>query len=225
MVNTPWYAFRIGQGYTIGHGGYHDGYDFETPKGTPHTSLFGGTVTSHTGWYPWGGETDIKNPITGITETFAHEDRIDVKPGQVVWPGQQVVISGGENLPRKYSTGEHTHYSLFGGAPWDNRYSIDPKNAVDSAIKNFGVGSAGDAFGGDVGGALNNLSTTLGEAIGKGVTQIQEGVTTALHRIAFFTIGLAVILLGALILLWPAIQSAGRGAVKAAVTAAKIAVP
>src|SRR5689334_8505727 len=160
MGNTPWYAFRIGQGYTVGHGGNHDGYDFETPKGTPHTTLFGGVVTKHTGWYPWGGETDIKNPVTGITETFAHEDRIDVKAGQVVWPGQQVGLSGGENLPHKYSTGEHTHYSLFGGAPWDNRYSIDPKNAVDSAIKNFGVGSAGDAF--DIPGAINNLSSTLG---------------------------------------------------------------
>jgi murein DD-endopeptidase MepM/ murein hydrolase activator NlpD len=222
MAHAPWYAYHLTQGYTVGHGGNHDGYDFGTPKGTPHTSLFGGVVTKHTGWYPWGGETDIKNPISGITETFAHEDRIDVRPGQVVMPGQQVGISGGENLPRKYSKGEHTHYSLFAGNPWDNRYSIDPKSAIDSAVHNFGIGTASDAF--DIPGAINGLSKSLGDAINSGVKQIQDGVTTALHRIAFFGIGLLLIAIGALILLWPAIQTAGREVTGAAVTAAKVAV-
>ena len=225
-MGQPWFMYPIHRGYTVGHGGNHDGYDFETPSHTPHTTLFGGVVTSHTGWKPWGGETDIKNPVTGLTETFAHQDRIDVRPGQVVWPGQQVGLSGGENLPRQYSTGPHTHYSIFGGLPWDNSKSIDPGQAIEAAKKGFGAGFGGTAGGADpfdIPGAISGLSDRLGSAIDEKADQLQKGVTAALHRIAFFAIGLALIVLGALMLLWPAIQAGGRAAARTAVTAAKVA--
>jgi murein DD-endopeptidase MepM/ murein hydrolase activator NlpD len=131
QVIRPWYDNSLGQGFTLPQGGSHDGRDIQTPMHTPLTNLLPGVVTPHTGFYPWGGEVDILTP-SGITETFAHLDAIAVRPGQQVGAGGFIGLSGGENLPRQYSTGPHTHFSLFAGAPWDNSKAIDPTGLLQA---------------------------------------------------------------------------------------------
>lgn len=187
---SPWFMYGITKGYTVGHGGNHDGWDFGAPSKTPLISLTGGKVTGHTGWYPWGGEIDTKGGLLGggVTETFAHADRIDVKPGQTVAPGQQVGLSGGENLPRQYSDGPHVHYSLFGGAPWDNTKSIDPSRFLGSVRANGGpggigtiLGSTGDAVGDAINAAYKNGETAVGKMV---------------KRIGWYILGMFLIALG-----------------------------
>lgn len=138
-ATVPWFDNSLGQQFTVGRGGNHDGRDIQTAIGTPLTNLLGGVVTPHTGFYPWGGEVDIQTP-SGITETWAHLDAIGVKPGQTIAPGQFIGLSGGENLPAQYSTGPHTHFSLFGGSPWDNSKAIDPTPLLDWAQQFIGGG-------------------------------------------------------------------------------------
>lgn len=210
--------YNITQGYTVGHGGNHDGWDFGAPSKTPLISLTGGKVTGHTGWYAWGGEIDTKGGVLGpgTTETFAHADRIDVKPGDTVFPGQQVGLSGGEGLPRQYSTGPHVHYSLFGGAPWDNRYSIDPKSFLDP-IRKYGIGSAAGSFD----------PTGLGGAIEKAFSDTYTAAETALgktiKRAGYFIVGLLLVALGLGLLVLAAARSAGKEAAPYVGQAAKLA--
>lgn len=191
---TPWLLYPKTQGYTVGHGGNHDGWDFGAPKHTPLISLTGGKVTGHTGFYKWGGEIDTKGGIlgSGVTETFAHADRIDVRPNQIIAPGQQVGLSGGENLPREYSTGEHIHYSLFGGAPWDNTKSIDPSNVINAA-RTGGIGS-GPSFG--VGSILGSTGDAVGDAITSAYNAGAAAAGAMVKRIGWYVLGLFLILLG-----------------------------
>ena len=151
MAALPWFDFSLGQNFTVGRGGNHDGRDVQTPLHTPLTNLVGGTVTPHTGWYPWGGEVDILT-ASGITETWAHLDAIAVKPGQVVQAGQLIGLSGGEGLPRQYSTGPHTHFSLFSGAPWNNAGAIDPTGLLQWAQATGGGPSVPDPITGGMAG-------------------------------------------------------------------------
>lgn len=144
-VSRRWFDFSLGQGYTVGRGGNHDGRDIQTPLHTPLTNLFGGTVT-RAAFLPWGGEVDIKTP-QGITETWAHLDAIGVHAGQSVAPGQFIGLSGGEGLPSQYSTGPHTHFSLFGGKPWDNLHSIDPTSVLEAAREGFIGGGPSEGVG------------------------------------------------------------------------------
>lgn len=216
--------YNITKGYTVGHGGNHDGWDFGAPSHTPLVSLTGGKVTQHTGWYPWGGEIDTKGGIAGqgTTETFAHADRIDVRPGDLVFPGQQVGLSGGEGLPHQYSDGPHVHYSLFGGAPWDNTRSIDPGNFLTDIRKNWGVGGELGSTGfdpGDVGFALGKLTETVEATYQKAETALAQTI----KRAGYFFLGLVLVGLG-LLLLMLAIQGKIRQAAQPyAEKAAKVA--
>lgn len=188
---APWFLYPKTQGYTVGHGGNHDGWDFGAPSKTPLISLTGGTVTPHTGWYAWGGEVDTKGGLLGpgVTETFAHADAIYVKPGQRVNVGDVVGLSGGENLPRQYSSGPHIHYSLFGGAPWDNTKSIDPGDFLGK-VRTSGVGSGGDASTSfDAG---DNIAAAIGFAYGKA----EYAISKTIKRIGWFFLGLFLVLLG-----------------------------
>lgn len=192
---TPWFMYHVNKGYGDYGGKFHDGWDFGAPSKTPLISLTGGKVTSHTGWYPWGGEIDTKGGLlgSGVTETFAHADRIDVKPGQTIYPGQQVGLSGGENLPKQYSDGPHVHYSLFGGAPWDNTKSIDPSNFLGS------VRLSGTPPGG-VGTILGSTGDAVGDAINKAYANAETAVGAMVKRIGWYVLGFVLILIGVFLL-------------------------
>lgn len=218
-MGKPWFMYDVTRGFT----GYtqhdHDGWDFGAPSRTPLISLTGGKVTRHTGWYPWGGEIDIKGGILGsnITETFAHADDINVHAGDTVYPGQQVGLSGGENLPRQYSTGPHVHYSLFGGAPWDNKYAVDPGKFL-TGIRQNGVGSMlGSADGGDVG---VQIATAIGDAYGRAEYQLGKTV----KRAGYFILGLTLIMLGIGLLILAGARASERAIIKSpeVQTAAKL---
>lgn len=204
-MSKPWFMYNVNKGFT----GKHDGWDFGAPSHTPLTSLTGGKVTPHTGWYPWGGEIDIKGGMLGpgVTETFAHADKIGVKSGDIVLPGQQVGLSGGEGLPSQYSTGPHVHYSLFGGAPWDNKYAIDPSKWLNS-VRATGVGNAGL----DVG---DSIAIAIGEAYGKAEYQLGR----AIKRAGYFFVGMGLVILG-IILLTVAVARTGAHTMGPGVTAA-----
>lgn len=192
---TPWFLYPEVRGFTDMSHGNHDGWDIGAPSHTPLISLTGGKVTAHTGWYPWGGEIDTKGP-TGITETFAHADQINVRAGDIVLPGQTVGLSGGENLPRQYSTGPHVHYSLFGGAPWDNKYAIDPSKFLTNVRSNpgsLGVGTMLDSAGGgpDIPGVQG-----IADAISGAYTAGEAAVAKTVKRIGWFLLGMLVIIIG-----------------------------
>jgi hypothetical protein len=235
---AAWYDYKVTQGYTVGKGGNHDGLDFATPIHTPLTSLYSGQVTQHTGWYPWGGEVDIRLP-NGLTETFAHLDAETVRPGDYIQAGQLIGYSGGENLPRQYSTGPHTHVSLFGGAPWDNTKSIDPTttikaaepivrgatpafgpnapNYVASLIPNFGIGT--QVAAGQAAGQAAYNANVITNAVNFANQRLSQGAT----RVAIFSVGIALVILALLILAWPTLQRGVKAGARAGATAAKVA--
>lgn len=139
-MSQPWYSYPIGQGYNA-HG--HTGVDVETPSGTPLTPLFAGTVTD-AARYPWGYQVVVRSNVAGVGDiqtVYAHLDRVDVHPGQQVGTATRIGLSGGENLPHKYSTGPHTHVGIYkAGVPvWQNLFSngqvatVDPTSFVHAA--------------------------------------------------------------------------------------------
>lgn len=207
-MGKPWFMYNVTRGFTDMNHGNHDGWDFGAPSHTPVYSLTGGKVTSHTGWKPWGGEVDTKGGVLGggVTETFAHLDRIDVKAGDTVFPGQQVGLSGGEGLPAQYSTGPHIHYSLFGGAPWDNKFAIDP----GGFLKGFrdGLSSTGGNMGfdpADVGAGLNALAKTIDDAY----TAAESALKLTIKRTAYFILGMVLVGVGILVLITAVALKAG----------------
>lgn len=130
-----WYDFHSGQGWSS----RHDGVDVQTPQGTPLSSLFGGTVL-RSGFFPWGGEVDVGIRLPDgrqAIETFAHLSQLTARAGQTVTPQTILGLSGGANLPPNYSTGPHTHYSLFLSRPWANfdaqghALSVNPEPYLD----------------------------------------------------------------------------------------------
>lgn len=225
MAAQPWFDYSLGQGYTLPTGGSHDGRDVQTPTGTPLTNLLPGTVTAHTGWFPWGGEVDIKT-ASGVTETWAHLDALAVKPGDVVQAGQIIGLSGGENLPLQYSNGPHTHFSVFAGDPWDNTRALDPTPLLQWAQSNFtgsGPGGLGDVT--TAGSAAGVTQTVTGSAGGIAPTiniTIQSALSTALgatglkfqdaaKRTGLIMIGGALVILGFFVFVWPAEKAAATG--------------
>lgn len=216
---TPWFMYNVTQGYGKNKsGGFHDGWDFGAPSKTPVFSLTGGKVTSHTGWYPWGGEVDTKGGLlgAGVTETFAHLDRIDVKSGQTVAPGQQVGLSGGENLPKQYSNGPHIHYSLFGGAPWDNKKAIDPSNFIGSVKGPGGIGTILDSTG--------DATAGVADAINGAYKAAETAVGSMVKRIGWYLLGLLLIVFGIWLLYSKTVSAlAWKAADKAAPIAGKAA--
>jgi hypothetical protein len=139
----------------------------------------------------------------GITETFAHADRIDVREGETVWPGQQVGLSGGEGLPPIYSNGPHVHYSLFGGAPWDNTKSIDPSDYLNAVRRGGGIGGLFNP--GDIPGAQ-----AIADAITAAYTGAETAIANTVKRIGWFILGLLLIGVGLFLLYHKA-----RGAITA----------
>ena len=120
-----WWEFPVTQGYK---GADHVGVDIGTPFHTALTAILGGTV-SGVRYGPFGGELDITTPQG--TEDYMHLDQVDVQVGQKISIGELLGLSGGQleggQNPAQppYSSGAHTMFSIFEGAPWASP-SIDP---------------------------------------------------------------------------------------------------
>ncbi len=133
-MTTPWYDFPI----TQAHGGAEQGVDYGVPFHTPLTALLPGVVQRVLTGIGWGAEVDISTVYQGrpVTESFLHVDQPAVQVGQQLSVGSLIGLSGGQtsggvnNDWAPYSTGPHTEFDLFQGAPWQN--PLDPTAFVAS---------------------------------------------------------------------------------------------
>lgn len=192
---TTWYQYPITHGYYTNYDPTipdtpHEAVDIATPFHTPITAFKSGKVVQ-ADYAPWGGEVFIQ-PDDGSTEFyFYHFDQNDVVAGQHVVAGQLLGLSGGQNsggahpLSSQWSTGPHTHVGFFTGwtsTPIGNR-SVGPD--ITPTIRNLAAG-----------GIVPDSPTA---------TQTMGGVSFPSSRtigknIAFFLIGLILLIAGALFL-------------------------
>ncbi|MBL8957922.1 MAG: M23 family metallopeptidase [Myxococcaceae bacterium] len=98
----------------------HDGVDVAGKLGDPIVAAYGGTVISagERGGYGNAVEIDHGN---GVHTLYAHASALDVKPGDVVQPGQKI----GEVGSSGRSTGPHLHLELR-----INGRASDPSSAL-----------------------------------------------------------------------------------------------
>jgi murein DD-endopeptidase MepM/ murein hydrolase activator NlpD len=93
---------------------YHPGVDFGAPRGTPIFAPLSGTVraTANTDLVPgclsWGKWTLIDH-ANGLTTLYAHQDAINVTPGQRVNTGDVIGYVGNTG----FSTGPHLHFTVY----------------------------------------------------------------------------------------------------------------
>ncbi|WP_052363627.1 M23 family metallopeptidase [Geomicrobium sp. JCM 19037] len=99
----------------------------------PIRAAAGGTVT-RSGWMNGYGETIIlRHTINGRTyETlYAHmrSGSRRVSTGQSVAQGQQIGVMGNTGQ----STGQHLHFEIHRGGPWNNAKSnaVNPRNYIN----------------------------------------------------------------------------------------------
>jgi murein DD-endopeptidase MepM/ murein hydrolase activator NlpD len=85
----------------------HSGMDIAAPTGTPVVAPAAGKVIE-TGDYFFNGKTVFIDHGRGLITMFCHLDRIDVKKGQVVSPGDPVATVGATGRV----TGPHLHWSI-----------------------------------------------------------------------------------------------------------------
>lgn len=95
--------------------GYHYGVDFGVDYNTPIPAVAAGTVIF--AQWNWGNEVRIQDPSGRYIYIYAHLNRIDVSPGQVVSLGQQIGLVGATG----YATGPHLHLEIQ-----DNGVPVDP---------------------------------------------------------------------------------------------------
>ncbi len=93
---------------------YHPGVDFGAPRGTQIFAPLSGTVraTGNTdavrGCLSWGKWTLIDH-ANGLSTLYAHQDVINVSPGQTVKTGDVIGYIGNTG----FSTGPHLHFTLY----------------------------------------------------------------------------------------------------------------
>lgn len=94
---------------------YHEGHDFSAPEGTPVVAPAAGRVVLAEPLTVRGNAVIIDHGL-GVHTGYWHLSRIDVKPGQVVRPGDLIGLVGTTGL----STGSHLHWELrIGDVPVD----------------------------------------------------------------------------------------------------------
>lgn len=149
MANAlPAWLYPVSQAFGGGALGFSEkGTDYATPFHTPVPAPFAGTVIGES-YGPYGGEIDIalsQGPGGLKTETLLHLDQILVAKGQTIEQGQEVGLSGGQNVggshpaTPQYSTGPHTEIDLWKGSPWSSP-SVNP----DPILKALGMSVFGD---------------------------------------------------------------------------------
>jgi hypothetical protein len=219
-----WYSYPITHGYISGYDASqwdtpHYAVDIGTPFHTPITAIKSGKVVQadYAVWagQPGGGEVFIK-PDDGSPEYyFYHFDRNEVVTGQHVNAGQEIGLSGGQNVGGEHpvstmwSSGLHLHAGFF-------------DKFIDTPIGTR-------PYGPDITPTLNFLKT--GGAYGNGTVSQQASVATnnadvvavakaGLTKIAVFIVAIVVVLAGAYLVFQKQINSAvskGKGLAEKAV--------
>lgn len=111
---------------------YHPGVDFGVPRGTKIYAPLAGVVraTGNTdavsGCYSWGKWTLIDHQ-NGLATLYAHQDVINVSPGQSVEQGAVIGYSGNTG----YSTGPHLHFTVYAKAGVSVRKFSEIKTATN----------------------------------------------------------------------------------------------
>lgn len=86
---------------------WHQGQDYGVPQGTPLSFPFAGKVVQ-VGYEPQGYGNFVTIEFgNGLRMTYAHLSYVQVTPGDMVKPGQQVGLSGGAGPGSGISTGAH----------------------------------------------------------------------------------------------------------------------
>jgi murein DD-endopeptidase MepM/ murein hydrolase activator NlpD len=94
---------------------FHSGLDIAVPSGTQVKAADGGKVLI-SGWNGGYGYYIAIDHGNGISTAYAHNSRLLVKEGDVVYQGQVIAGSGSTGL----STGPHLHFEVrINGAPVD----------------------------------------------------------------------------------------------------------
>lgn len=87
----------------------HYGVDIAAPKGTPIHAMADGAVTlAHQDMF-FTGKTVVIDHGHGLTSVYAHMDRIDLNPGDVVRKGDVIGVIGQTGRV----TGPHTHWGVL----------------------------------------------------------------------------------------------------------------
>jgi len=97
---------------------FHNGIDLANSLGTPVRASMAGTVTD-TGYSSSYGNYIVINHEGGFQTLYGHLRAFDVKVGQYVDQGQLIGQMGSTG----YSTGSHTHFSIF---KW--HHALNPLN-------------------------------------------------------------------------------------------------
>ncbi len=111
---------------------YHPGIDIGVPRGTKIYAPLAGVVraTGNTdavsGCYSWGKWTLIDHQ-NGLATLYAHQDVINVSPGQSVEQGDVIGYSGNTG----YSTGPHLHFTVYAKAGVSVRKFSEIKTATN----------------------------------------------------------------------------------------------
>ncbi len=107
----------------FGRGGdFHNGVDIKVPTGSPVFAPGAGRVTEADTMHGYGLRVVIAHDF-GVETVFAHLQKAEVKPGQMVKRGQLIGLSGNSGR----TTGAHLHYEVhLHGAPVNPRqYLLD----------------------------------------------------------------------------------------------------
>lgn len=92
---------------------FHEGLDIAVPMGTPVKAAAGGKVIL-ADWAGGYGKAVIIDHGGGISTLYGHNSSLDVKVGDVVYPGQVISHAGSTG----FSTGPHVHFEVRqNGAP------------------------------------------------------------------------------------------------------------
>ena len=98
-----------------GRSALHTGLDFPAEPGTPVVAAAGGVVVTAEWHAAYGNVVELDHG-QGLLTRYAHNSKVNVKPGDVVKRGQPIAAVG--NTGR--STGPHLHFEvLLDGAPQD----------------------------------------------------------------------------------------------------------
>jgi len=107
----------------FGRGGdFHNGVDIKVPMGSPVYAAGAGRVTDADYMHGYGLRVVISHDF-GLETVYAHMQKAEVKPGQLVKRGQRIGLSGNSGR----TTGAHLHYEVrVDGTPVNpRRYLLD----------------------------------------------------------------------------------------------------
>ncbi len=103
---------------------FHSGVDFSAPNGTPiHVTADG--IVSFADWSKGNGKIVVVEHGHGYTTVYAHNSRIDVKPGQTVKRGQVIGTTGATGN----ATGPHVHYEV-----WKDGIYVNPSKFIGEQL-------------------------------------------------------------------------------------------